>query len=107
MHIFSIHHKLSTIGPRWPCNAHLITSQVLSELAFRFNRKSSITDFQDGGHGGHLGFPIGIFLTIFDLQVTSILPMRFQENWPFNQEKKIKINFIMAAMAAILDMRFE
>ena len=24
-------------------------------------------DFQDGGHGGHLGFPIGTILAIFDL----------------------------------------
>ena len=24
-------------------------------------------DFQDGGHGGHLGFPIGVTLATFDL----------------------------------------
>ena len=24
-------------------------------------------DFQEGGHGGHLGFPIGTTLAIFDL----------------------------------------
>ena len=29
--------------------------------------------FQDGGHGGYLGFPIGLTLTIFDLHVTPIL----------------------------------
>ena len=27
-------------------------------------------DFQDGHHGGHLGFPISRILAIFDLQVT-------------------------------------
>ena len=30
--------------------------------------------FQDGHHGGHLGFPIGTILAIFDLQVTPMLP---------------------------------
>ena len=40
-------------------------------------------DFQDGGHGGHLGFPIGTILAIFDLQVTPMLPSNFGVNWPF------------------------
>ena len=31
-------------------------------------------DFQDGFHGGHLGFLIGTILAIFDLQVTLMLP---------------------------------
>ena len=39
-------------------------------------------DFQDGGHGGHLGFPIGTILAIFDLQVTPMLPTKYQVNWP-------------------------
>ena len=30
-------------------------------------------DFQDGHHGGHLGFPIGMILAFFDLQVTLML----------------------------------
>ena len=37
-------------------------------------------DFQDGGHPG---FPIRMILATFDLQVTSLLPMKFQVNWPF------------------------
>ena len=37
-------------------------------------------DFQDGGHGGHLGFPIGTILAIFDLQVTLMLPTKFRVN---------------------------
>ena len=40
-------------------------------------------DFQDGGHGGHLEFPIGTILAIFDLQVTLMLPSKFGVNWPF------------------------
>ena len=39
-------------------------------------------DFQDGGHGNHLGFPIGTILAIFDLQVTPMLPTKYQVNWP-------------------------
>ena len=38
-------------------------------------------DFQDGGHGGHLGFPIQMILAIFDLQVNLILPTEFQVSW--------------------------
>ena len=30
-------------------------------------------DFQEGGHGGHLGFPIGTILALFDLQVIPML----------------------------------
>ena len=37
--------------------------------------------FQDGCHI-HLGFSIGMILTIFYLQVTPLLPTEFQVNWP-------------------------
>ena len=37
-------------------------------------------DFQDGGHGGHLGFPIGTILSIFDLQITLMLSTKFGVN---------------------------
>ena len=37
-------------------------------------------DFQD------LGFPITMILATFDLQITSILPMKFRVNWPFGSE---------------------
>ena len=40
-------------------------------------------DFQDGGHGGHHGFPIGTILDIFDLQVTPMLPSKYRVNWPW------------------------
>ena len=50
-------------------------------------------DFQDGGHGGHLGFPIGRILAIFDLQVTLMVPSKFGVNWLSVQEKKQKIDF--------------
>ena len=37
-------------------------------------------DFQNGGH---LGFLIGMFLAIFDLQVTLMLPTKCKVNKPF------------------------
>ena len=39
-----------------------------------FGSGEEAIDFQDGCHGGHLGFPIGTILAIFDLQVTPMLP---------------------------------
>ena len=50
-------------------------------------------DFQDGGHGSLLGFPIGTILAIFDLQVTPMLPTKFRVNWHLGLEKKRKIDF--------------
>ena len=41
--------------------------------------KKQIIDFQDGGH---LGFPIGTILAIFDLQVTLMLPTKYRVNLP-------------------------
>ena len=38
-------------------------------------------DFPDGGHGSHIGFPIGTILAIFDLQVSPMLPTKFWVNW--------------------------
>ena len=50
-------------------------------------------DFQDGHHGGHLGFPIGMISAIFDLQVTLMLPSKFGINWPFSSEEEAKNRF--------------
>ena len=50
-------------------------------------------DFQDGGHGSHLGFPIGTILAIFDLQDTSMLPSKFGVNWPFGSGEEAKNRF--------------
>ena len=49
--------------------------------------------FQDGGHGGYLGFQIGTILAIFDLQVTLMLPSKFESIGLSIQEKKWKIDF--------------
>ena len=55
-------------------------------------RKRKI-DFQDGRHGGHLGILIGKILAIFDLQVTPMLPTKFQVNKPFGSGEKVKNGF--------------
>ena len=47
------------------------------------HEKKRKINFQDGRDCGHLGFPIGIILAIFDLQVTPMLPTELQVNWPF------------------------
>ena len=49
--------------------------------------------FQDGSHGGHLGFQIGMILVILDLQVTPMLPTEFRLNWPFDSGKEAKNRF--------------
>ena len=44
-------------------------------------------------HSGHLGFPIGMILAIFDLQVTPMLPSKFGVNWPFGSGEEAKNRF--------------
>ena len=50
-------------------------------------------DFQDSHIGGHLGFQIGTILANFDLQVTPMLPTKFQVNWSFGSGEEVKIDF--------------
>ena len=54
----------------------------LESFGLSLQEKKRKIDFQDGGHGGHLGFPIGTILAIFDLQVALMLPIKYQVNWP-------------------------
>ena len=100
----------TTRGPRWPCIARLITRQVSSQLTFGSREGVQYTSyqvssqlafclgeevqivFQDGSHGGHLGFPIRTVLAIFDLQVILILPTQFQVNWPL-ASKEVQYRF--------------
>ena len=48
--------------------------------------------FSSGEDGGHLGYPIGTILAIFDLQVTPI-PTMFGVNWPFGAGEEAKYRF--------------
>ena len=50
-------------------------------------------DFKDDGWGGHLGFPIGKILNIFDLQVFRIFPSKCLVSGLSVQQKKRKIVF--------------
>ena len=49
--------------------------------------------FQDGSHGAHIGFPIGMIFDIFDLQATPMLPIKFQVNWLFGSGEEGKNRF--------------
>ena len=56
-------------------------------------------DFQDGRHGGHLGFRIGMILNIFNLQVIPMVPVEFHVHCSFGLGEQAKnIFFKMAAM---------
>ena len=52
----------------------------LESIGFWVQEKKRKIDFHDGCHGGHLGFPIGMILAIFDLQVTPMFPSKFGVN---------------------------
>ena len=54
----------------------------LESIGLLVQEKKQKIDFQDGGHGSHLGFPIGTILAIFNLQVTPMLPTKYRVNWP-------------------------
>ena len=45
--------------------------------------------FQDGSCGSHVGFPMGMILVIFYLQITSLLPtcIKLRVYWPFGSGK--------------------
>ena len=62
-------------------------------FGFRVYEKKQKIDFQDGCHGGHFGFTIGISLAIFDLQVTPMLPTKFLVKWPFGSGEEAKNRF--------------
>ena len=64
----------------------------LESIGLSVQEKRKI-DFQDGGHGGHLGFPISMILATFDLQITLMLPRKFEVNWPFGSGEEAKNRF--------------
>ena len=76
----------------------------LSQLAFCFMRRSSILIFK---MAAILDFQIRMILATVDLQVTSILPMKFESIALLVQEKSSKEIFNVAARVTILDFRSE
>ena len=65
---------------------------ILESIGISVQEKKINTDFQDGSHGGHLGFPIRTILVTFDLEVTSILPTKFHVNRSFGSGEKFTID---------------
>ena len=65
----------------------------LESTGLSVQEKKRKIDFQDGCHGGHPGFPIGMILAIFDIQVTPMLPTKFGVNWPFGSGEEAKHRF--------------
>ena len=79
--------------------SHPDASYQVSSVGLSVPKKKWKKDFQDGGHGSHLGFPIGTILAIFYLQVTPMLPTKIQF-----RRRNDKYIF---KMAAILDFQSE
>ena len=52
----------------------MLPSKSLESTGLSVQEKKRKIDFQDGGH---LGFPIGTILAIFDLQATLMVPSKF------------------------------
>ena len=65
----------------------------LKSIGLLVQEKKRKIDFQDGPHGSHLGFLIGMILAIYDLQVTAMLPTKFKVNWPFCWGEEAKNRF--------------
>ena len=64
--------------------------ESLESIGLSVQEKKRKIDFQNGGH---LGFPIGTILAIFDLQVAPMLPSKFGVNWPFGSGEEAKKRF--------------
>ena len=62
-------------------------------IGLSVQKKKRKVDFQDGHHGGHLGFLIKTILGIFDLQVIPILPTKSFESIGSLVQEKWKIDF--------------
>ena len=70
-------------------------------------KKKKKKKISDGHHGGHLQFPIGTILPIFDVQVTLNLSTKL-ETLPFQfRRSRNTWIFKMATLATILDFRSE
>ena len=68
--------------------------QSLESIGLSAQEKNRKIEFQDGGHGGHLGFPIRTILATFDLQVTPMLPTKFRVYWHLGLGEEAKNRFL-------------
>ena len=67
-----------------------ILLQSFESTGHTIKEKKRKTVFQDGGHEGHLVFPIELILATFDLQIAPILPIKFQVNLTFRSGRRRK-----------------
>ena len=77
----------------------LSTSHPDAVLSFKsiglsIQEKKRKIDFRCSSHGGHLGFPIETIFASFYLQVTLMLPIKFQVNWRFGSGEETKNWFL-------------
>ena len=63
--------------------SHPNDSYHVWSIGFWVQQKKRKIDFQDSWISDRHDFPIGMILTVFDLQVTPMLPSKFGVNWPF------------------------
>ena len=70
-----------------------ILPMKLESFGLSLKEKYFKLDFQDGCHGGHLGFPVRTFLAFFDIHVTPILPSKFWVNWTFSSGEEVHNSF--------------
>ena len=76
----------------------------MPSIKFRLNL--TFEEFQDGRHGGHLGYRNGTILAILNFCVTVMPPIKFQLNRT-GFRRICLMNFKMAALAASLDIGME
>ena len=79
--IFDLHPDASKLLPSFKSNGPSV------------QEKKRKINFQDGCHGCHFGFQTGTILANFDLQVTLMLPTKFQVNKPFGSGDEAKNRF--------------
>ena len=96
--------RFSIWRPWWPswisywndfsyfCKSPLCFLPSLESIGLSVQKKR-LKDFQNGHHGSHLGFPIGTILSIFDLQVTPMLPTKFWVYWPLGSWEEANNRF--------------
>ena len=78
-----------------------------ASIGLSVQEKKRKIGFQDLCSDGHLGFPIGTILAIFDLQVAPTLLIKFRVLAFRFRRRKAKQTLKMAPMAAILDFQSE
>ena len=81
------------------------SSERRGTISLSVQEKKRKIEFQDGFHGGHLGFPIRTILAFFYLKVTPILPSKFGVNWLLGLGEETKNRFSNWMPVAILDLR--